>query len=168
MTFPTNYASATSRVTPVLRIYVAPALSFVYIMGYCLGRLFASSRGHKGGGRRRRTIAWLTMCRIERLLITQLRTCRDHHYTHAEVEHQSAEDTKGAIPALTTGLLLPSVSLLRVRGDVAASDEPAEGEIIGGRRGLRGSHVVSVWDEVMCYFLTAMNSLLPATSMAYN
>ncbi|KAI0276486.1 ATP synthase regulation protein NCA2-domain-containing protein [Russula aff. rugulosa BPL654] len=71
---------------------VAPALSL----------FIASSSGHVGGGRRQRTAAWLTMRRIERLLITQPRTRRqEHHHTH------------GAIPPLTTGLLLLSVSSLR-------------------------------------------------------
>jgi nuclear-control-of-ATPase protein 2 len=93
---------------------VAPALSLVYILGGYFGRLFASSGGHKGGGRRRRTAAWLTMRRIERLLITQPNTSEDqHHRTQAQAEDRGAEGTKGAIPPLTTGLLLLSVSSLR-------------------------------------------------------
>jgi nuclear control of ATPase protein 2 len=93
---------------------VAPALSLVYIMGDYLGRLFTSNRGHVGGGRRRRTAAWLTVRRIERLLIAQLRTRRDHpHHTDTQEEHHNDEDTKGMIPPLTAGLLLLSVSSLR-------------------------------------------------------
>ena len=93
---------------------MAPAQSLVYVVGGYLGRLFASSSGHVGGGKRRRTAAWLTMRRIERLLITQPRTCSNqHHHTHARAEHHNAEGTNGAIPPLTTGLLLLSVSSLR-------------------------------------------------------
>jgi nuclear-control-of-ATPase protein 2 len=96
-------------------IGVAPTLSLVYVLSGNLGRLFASRSGHKGGGRRRRTAAWLTMRRIERLLITQPDTRKNQqHHTHAEAEHHSPEGAKGgAIPPLTTGLLLLSVSSLR-------------------------------------------------------
>jgi nuclear-control-of-ATPase protein 2 len=88
-------------------IGVAPTLSLVYVLSGNLGRLFASRSGHKGGGRRRRTAAWLTMRRIERLLITQPDTRKNQ-------QHHSAEGAKGiAIPPLTTGLLLLSVSSLR-------------------------------------------------------
>jgi len=93
---------------------VAPALSLVYVVGGVMGRLIASSSSHVGGGRRRRTTAWLTMRRIERLLITQPRTrSHEHHRTHTNAEHNDAKGTKGAIPPLTTGLLLLSVSYLR-------------------------------------------------------
>lgn len=98
-------------------IGVAPTPSLVYFVGGYLGRVFASSRGHKGGARRRRMAAWLTMRRIERLLITQPgahKSLQHHTHTHAEVEHHGAKGTKGgAIPSLTTGLLLLSVSSLR-------------------------------------------------------
>jgi nuclear-control-of-ATPase protein 2 len=93
---------------------VAPALSLVYILGGYFGGLFASSGSQKGGARRRRTAAWLTMRRIERLLITQPSTSEDQHRrTQAQAEDHSAVGTKGAIPPLTTGLLLLSVSSLR-------------------------------------------------------
>jgi len=90
---------------------VAPALSLVYVMGGIMGKLIASSSSHVGGGRRPRTAAWLTMRRIERLLITQPRTRR--HHTHVKAEQHDIKSTKGAIPPLTTGLLLLSVSSLR-------------------------------------------------------
>jgi nuclear-control-of-ATPase protein 2 len=90
---------------------VAPTLSFVYVVGGYLSRLFASGGGHMGGGRRRRTAAWLTMRRIERLLITQPRTRRNQD--QAQAEDHNVEGTKGAIPPLTAGLLLLSVSSLR-------------------------------------------------------
>ena len=93
---------------------VAPALSLVYVFGGYFGRLLASSGGYKGGGRRRRTTAWLTMRRIERLLVTQPRTRRNQHEpTQTQAESHDAEDTKGGIPPLTTGLLLLSLSSLR-------------------------------------------------------
>lgn len=93
---------------------VAPALSLVYVVGGIMGKLIASSGSHVGGGRRRRTAAWLTMRRIERLLITQPRTRRhEHHHTRANAEQHESKSTMGAIPPLTTGLLLLSVSSLR-------------------------------------------------------
>jgi nuclear control of ATPase protein 2 len=93
---------------------VAPALSLVYVMGGIMGKLIASSSSHVGGGRRRRTAAWLTMRRIERLLITQPRARgHEHHNTHVKAEQHDTKSTRGAIPPLTTGLLLLSVSSLR-------------------------------------------------------
>ena len=93
---------------------VAPALSLVYVMHGIMGKLIASSSSHVGGGRRRRTAAWLTMRRIERLLITQPRTRRHEDlHTHVNAEQHNTNSTKGAIPPLTTGLLLLSVSSLR-------------------------------------------------------
>lgn len=93
---------------------VAPALSLVYVMGDILGKFIASSSGHVGGGRRQRTAAWLTMRRIERLLITQPRArTQEHHHTHVNAGQHDTKGTKGAIPPLTTGLLLLSVSSLR-------------------------------------------------------
>jgi nuclear-control-of-ATPase protein 2 len=88
---------------------VAPALSLVYVMGGIMGKLIASSGSHVGGGRWSRTAAWLTMRRIERLLITQPR----RHHTQVTAEQHDIKSTKDAIPALTTGLLLLSVSSLR-------------------------------------------------------
>lgn len=81
---------------------VAPACSLVYIAGGYLRGLFAgaSRYGHLGGTRRR-TAAWLAMRRIERLLITQ---------PHARGDNFGRN---GAIPHLTAGLLLLSVSSLR-------------------------------------------------------
>jgi nuclear-control-of-ATPase protein 2 len=89
---------------------VAPALSLVYVMGGIMGKLITSSSSHVGGRRRQRTAAWLTMRRIERLLITQPHA---HHDTHVKTEQHDTKGTKGAIPPLTTGLLLLSVSSLR-------------------------------------------------------
>lgn len=83
---------------------VAPALSFVYVTGGYLRGIFAgaSRHGHLGGTRRR-TAVWLAIRRIERLLITQ-------PHTHT---HDDGGGRKGAIPHLTAGLLLLSVSSLR-------------------------------------------------------
>ncbi|KAH9080349.1 NCA2-domain-containing protein [Lactarius deliciosus] len=83
---------------------VAPALSFVYVTGGYLRGFFAgaSRHGHLGGTRRR-TAVWLAIRRIERLLITQ-------PHAHA---HDDSDGRKGAIPHLTAGLLLLSVSSLR-------------------------------------------------------
>ena len=93
---------------------VAPALSLVYVMGGIMGKFIASSSSHVGGGRRRRAAAWLTMRRIERLLITQPRTHRhEHHRICVNAEQHDTKSTNGAIPPLTTGLLLLSVSSLR-------------------------------------------------------
>ncbi|KAI0304264.1 ATP synthase regulation protein NCA2-domain-containing protein [Multifurca ochricompacta] len=74
---------------------VAPALSLVYVAGGYWGRLYtgASSKGHLGG-RKRRTAAWLAM---------------RPPYPGKHVE--------GAIPRLTAGLLLLSVSSLRQYGE---------------------------------------------------
>jgi len=70
--------------------------------GYLRGLLAGASKYGHLGGRRRRTTAWLAMRRIERLLITQ-----PHTHGHG------GEGQKGAIPHLTAGLLLLSVSSLR-------------------------------------------------------
>jgi nuclear-control-of-ATPase protein 2 len=81
---------------------VAPACSLVYIASGYLRGLFAgaSKYGHLGGTRRR-TAAWLSTRRIERLLITQ---------PHS---HSFDGGRNGVIPHLTAGLLLLSVSSLR-------------------------------------------------------
>ena len=94
---------------------VAPTLSSVYVASGYLSRLFASGGGHMGGGRRRRTAAWLAMRRIERLLITQ--PCTRRNEDQAQAEDRNAEGTKGAIPPLTAGLLLLSMSSLRQYAD---------------------------------------------------
>ena len=111
---------------------VAPALSLVYVVGGHLGRFYWSS--HKLlGGRKRRTAAWLAMRRIERLLITQPggRANEHRHVDPRADEHRHADaraevgqcgdatdkDPNGAIPPLTAGLLLLSVSSLRQYGE---------------------------------------------------
>jgi nuclear control of ATPase protein 2 len=92
---------------------VAPALSIVYIVGGKMGRLFASRHGQMGG-KRQRTVAWLAMRRIERLLITQPNTHgQEHHHAHTQAEHQDTDGVTSTIPHLTAGLLLLSVSSLR-------------------------------------------------------
>ena len=96
---------------------VAPALSLVYVVGGNMGKLFASSHGHMGG-KRRLTVAWLAMRRIERLLITQPDTHgHARHPTHTHEEHHDTNGPNGStpssIPHLTAGLLLLSVSSLR-------------------------------------------------------
>src|SRR5258708_39729837 len=93
---------------------VSQALLLVYVVCGVMDGLIAASGGHVGGGRRQRTAAWLTVRRIDRLLITQPRTRRhEHHHTPTKTERHDAKGTKGAIPPLTTGLLLLSVSSLR-------------------------------------------------------
>ncbi|KAH9983347.1 ATP synthase regulation protein NCA2-domain-containing protein [Russula compacta] len=92
---------------------VAPALSLVYVVGGNLSKLHSSNQGRMGG-RRRRTAAWLAMRRIECLLITQPRTHgHEHHHIHAQTGPRDAKSARGAIPPLTAGLLLLSVSSLR-------------------------------------------------------
>ncbi|KAI9451392.1 NCA2-domain-containing protein [Russula earlei] len=88
---------------------VAPALSLVFVVGGYLGRLYSSSHGRMGGVRRR-TATWQAMRRIERLLIAQPHTAEDEH-RHAY--QAGRRDANGAIPPLTAGLLLLSVSSLR-------------------------------------------------------
>ncbi|OCH92846.1 NCA2-domain-containing protein [Obba rivulosa] len=87
---------------------VAPSLAIVYALGGYLRGLWKGGRG-KGryGGRKKRASVWLTMRRIERLLIAQPKS---HH-----VSHDRAERTRenAPIPPLTAGLLLLSVSHLR-------------------------------------------------------
>lgn len=92
---------------------VAPALSLVYVTGGYLRGLFAgaSRYGHLGGTRRR-TAAWLAMRRIERLLITQPHAHGHKHRARAMHEDEDG-GRRGAIPHLTAGLLLLSVSSLR-------------------------------------------------------
>jgi len=83
---------------------VAPALSVVYVAsGYLRGLFAGASRYGYLGGTRRRTATWLAMRRIERLLITQ--------------PYTDGGGRKGAIPYLTAGLLLLSVSSLRQYGE---------------------------------------------------
>ena len=86
---------------------VAPALSVVYVAsGYLRGLFAGASRHEHLGGTRRRTATWLAMRRIERLLITQPHT-----------QGHDGGSRKGAIPHLTAGLLLLSVSSLRQYGE---------------------------------------------------
>jgi nuclear control of ATPase protein 2 len=94
---------------------VAPALSLVYVAGGYLGRLYAGASSHgRIGGRRRRMAAWSAMRRIEHLLITQPRTQhKEEHRTQVEERLDSTEGKGGALPHLTAGLLLLSVSSLR-------------------------------------------------------
>lgn len=90
---------------------VAPALSLVYVVGGYLGSLYAGTSSHgRLGGRRRRMAAWSAMRRIERLLITQPRA---RHSQEGHTQAEPPEGTKGALPHLTAGLLLLSVSSLR-------------------------------------------------------
>jgi nuclear-control-of-ATPase protein 2 len=87
---------------------VAPALSVVYVAsGYLRGLFAGASRYGHLGGTRRRTATWLAMRRIERLLITQ----------PAHTQGHDGGSRKGAIPHLTAGLLLLSVSSLRQYGE---------------------------------------------------
>ncbi|TFY63583.1 hypothetical protein EVJ58_g3167 [Rhodofomes roseus] len=85
---------------------VAPALAIVYALGGYLRGIWTGGRG-KGnyGGKIKRASIWLKMRRIERLLIAQPKS-------HHKVAHSAAAQPS-SIPALTSGLLLLSVSHLR-------------------------------------------------------
>ncbi|KAA1469896.1 NCA2-domain-containing protein [Dentipellis sp. KUC8613] len=92
---------------------VAPALAIVYVAGGYARNVWSGGRGRgRYGGKTRRAAVWQAMRRIERLLISQPRT----HNHHGHRLGQNVKD-KHAIPPLTTGLLLLSVSALRNYGE---------------------------------------------------
>ncbi|KAF8555702.1 NCA2-domain-containing protein [Imleria badia] len=86
---------------------VAPALAVVYVVGGFLKHLVFGGR-HKYGGKHREMSVWLAMRRIERLLLFQPKTA----HRHADQPH-GVESSPNAIPPLTTGLLVLSLTHLR-------------------------------------------------------
>ncbi|EIN12720.1 NCA2-domain-containing protein [Punctularia strigosozonata HHB-11173 SS5] len=92
---------------------VAPALAIVYVLGGSLRQLWLGGKGRgRYGGRKRRVGAWVAMRRIERLLIAQPTADRRH-------APRSSANGNGAIPPLTSGLLLLSVTHLRQYAETA-------------------------------------------------
>ncbi|KAJ7729263.1 NCA2-domain-containing protein [Mycena maculata] len=78
---------------------LAPALVIVTVLGNYASQLLRGGQGEsRFGGRSRRASAWAAMRRIERLLVSQPR---------------EANPTTNSLTALTTGLLLISVTRLR-------------------------------------------------------
>ncbi|KAJ7134989.1 NCA2-domain-containing protein [Mycena crocata] len=79
---------------------LAPALVIVILCGNFVSRFWRGGQGEgRFGGRTRRTSAWAAMRRIERLLVSQPRV---------------GESKTNSLTPLTTGLLLISVTRLRV------------------------------------------------------
>lgn len=99
---------------------VAPALAVIYVAGGFL-RGILSIRPGRYGGKLRKTSVWLAMRRIERLLLFQPKLLHHHHDT--ENVHS---DT---IPALTTGLLVLSLTHLR---EYALTSLPARSRLREG------------------------------------
>ncbi|KAL4080901.1 NCA2-domain-containing protein [Scleroderma citrinum] len=83
---------------------VAPAFAIVYTAGGVLGGLFSSGRGRYGSRRKRRSV-WLAMRRIERLLLFQPISQGNRD--------EEAQPSSDAIPPLTSGLLVLSLTHLR-------------------------------------------------------
>ncbi|KAI0031065.1 ATP synthase regulation protein NCA2-domain-containing protein [Vararia minispora EC-137] len=85
---------------------VAPALAIVYVAGGAAAGLWRGGRGQgRYGGKHHRTAAWLAVRRTERLLVSKP-TSDDY-----------LSPKGSAIPPLTAGLLLLSVSSLRTYGE---------------------------------------------------
>lgn len=109
---------------------VAPVIAVTYAVSGLLARVWEGGRGiGKYGGRHRRTIAWLVMrcvnwfttpsstldpCtrRIERLLIFQ-----PHSHRRIDGTATPRLNSGDALPPLTSGLLLLSVTQLRYYGE---------------------------------------------------
>ncbi|KAI0632031.1 NCA2-domain-containing protein [Trametes polyzona] len=88
---------------------VAPALAIVYALAGYVRNLWTGGKGRgRYGGKAKRGSVWLTMRRIERLLIAQ----PDSHHHRA---HPAAlgDRSPSAVSPLTSGLLLLSVTHLR-------------------------------------------------------
>ncbi|KAH0832045.1 ATP synthase regulation protein NCA2-domain-containing protein [Lanmaoa asiatica] len=86
---------------------VAPALAVVYVVGGFLKQLVLGSR-NKYGGKHRQMSVWLTMRRVERLLLFQPKTPHRHADRPRDVESPA-----NSISPLTTGLLVLSLTHLR-------------------------------------------------------
>ncbi|KAI0755155.1 NCA2-domain-containing protein [Daedaleopsis nitida] len=97
---------------------VAPALAIVYAVAGYARNVWSGGRGRgRYGGKARRSGVWLTMRRLERLLVAQPEP--HHHKPHpvAAVQKSSSAFGSGSASArvspLTSGLLLLSVTHLR-------------------------------------------------------
>ncbi|RPD62206.1 NCA2-domain-containing protein [Lentinus tigrinus ALCF2SS1-7] len=88
---------------------VAPALAIVYgFVGY-LRNVWSGGRGRgRYGGKAKRSSVWLTMRRLERLLVAQ--PASHHHRSHPV---PSMQKTVVTVSPLTSGLVLLSVTHLR-------------------------------------------------------
>ncbi|KAI0366890.1 NCA2-domain-containing protein [Pilatotrama ljubarskyi] len=88
---------------------VAPALAVVYAFVGYLRNLWSGGRGRgRYGGEVKRSSVWLTVRRIERLLVAQPDS--HHHRAHSAT---SSNRPPTAVSPLTSGLLLLSVTHLR-------------------------------------------------------
>jgi len=92
---------------------VAPAFGIVYAFLGFLASIYTGGRG-RGlyGGTKRRARVWLSLRRIERLLIAQPRHAHPEH-KHPETKIEQHSSPGSTIPPLTSGLLLLSVTHLR-------------------------------------------------------
>ncbi|KII90958.1 hypothetical protein PLICRDRAFT_174308 [Plicaturopsis crispa FD-325 SS-3] len=134
---------------------VAPAFAVLYVLGGYLRSLWRSGAGSgKYGGKRQRHAVWLSIRRIERLLISQPKTPRKQ----IQDEHKRA----GSIPPLTTGLLLLSLANLRtyaetclpprsrLRQGFLADVEDLEDPVLGRTEKLRVvDRMWKSWGEVL-------------------
>lgn len=92
---------------------VAPVIAITYAVGGLLDRIWEGGRGiGKHGGPHRRTLAWLIMRRIERLLIFQ-----PHSHSYVDGIVNPRLNLEDSLPPLTSGLLLLSVTQLRYYGE---------------------------------------------------
>ncbi|KAH9924282.1 NCA2-domain-containing protein [Epithele typhae] len=100
---------------------VAPALTILYAAAGYIGTVLSGGRGRgRYGGKARRSSVWLTMRRLERLLVSEPAPSHGHHgdrvrarqsvLSFASLDASAAPD---AVPPLTAGLLLLSVTRLR-------------------------------------------------------
>jgi len=106
---------------------VAPAFAIVYIVGGYMKALWLGGRGRgRYGGKNRRASVWAAMRRIERLLIFQPKSAR----------HSERAKASSAIPPLTSGLLLLSVTRLRTYAETS----------LPARSGLREGFLEDVQD----------------------
>ncbi|TFK80837.1 NCA2-domain-containing protein [Polyporus arcularius HHB13444] len=88
---------------------VAPALAVVYGFAGYLRNVWSGGKGRgRYGGKARRSSVWLTMRRLERLLVAQ--PSAHHHRAHPV---PSMQKSAASVSPLTSGLVLLSVTHLR-------------------------------------------------------
>ncbi|KAI0714032.1 NCA2-domain-containing protein [Cerioporus squamosus] len=88
---------------------VAPALAIVYTVAGYLRNVWSGGRGRgRYGGKAKRSSVWLTMRRLERLLVAQ--PSSHHHRAHPV---PSMQKSVASVSPLTSGLVLLSVTHLR-------------------------------------------------------